>query len=140
MKGFKPFGLSKFINDPVIINLEEYEAIKSTDYLGLSHEQASLKMEISRPTFTRIYESARRKISISLVEGRSLLIEGGNVEFDFDWFRCNDCGNSFNIKKKASSSDFLCGKCKSKNITHLNNCFTKGCGFCCKCDDKKMTE
>jgi uncharacterized protein len=133
MKGFRPFGVSSFINEPVIINLEEYEALKSADYLGLSHEEASFKMGISRPTFTRIYESVRKKIALSFTEGRSILIEGGNVEFDFDWYKCNDCGYSFNVQKKDTSREILCDKCNSKNITNLNDCFLKGCGCCCKC-------
>jgi uncharacterized protein len=140
MKGFKPFGLSKFINEPVTINLEEYEALKSADYLGLSHEESSIKMGISRPTFTRIYESVRKKIALSFTEGRSILIEGGNVEFDFDWYKCNDCGNAFNVQKKDIPLEILCGKCGSKNVTNLNDCFLKGCGCCCKCNENKNGE
>jgi uncharacterized protein len=137
MKGFRPFGLSKFVNDPVIINLEEYEALKSADYLGLSHEEASVKMHISRPTFTRIYESVRRKIALAFTEGKTILIEGGNVEFDFDWFKCESCGNSFNIQKKDITGKADCPKCNSKNVKNLNDCFLKGCGGCCKCNGKK---
>jgi uncharacterized protein len=133
IKGFRPFGMSKFVNEPVIIQLEEYESLKSADYLGLSHEEASEKMGISRPTFTRIYESVRKKIALSFTEGRNILIEGGNVEFDFDWYKCNDCGNSFNLKKKEIAGEIICNKCSSKNTTNLNDCFLKGCGCCCKC-------
>jgi uncharacterized protein len=133
VKGFRPFGLSKFVNDPVIIQLEEYEALKSADYLGLSHEEAAEKMGISRPTFTRVYESVRKKIALSFTEGRSILIEGGNVEFDFDWYKCNECGNSFSLQKKEMSEEAVCNKCNSKNVTNLNNCFINGCGHCCRC-------
>jgi predicted DNA-binding protein (UPF0251 family) len=135
IKGFKPFGLSKFVNKPVVIPLEEYEALNLADYQGLSQEEASAKMNISRPTFTRIYESVRKKIATAFSEGRSLIIEGGNVEFDFDWFKCSDCSYSFSIGKKDPWEDISCPRCKSKNTTNLNDCFLKGCGCCCKCTE-----
>ena len=36
-------------------------------------------MDISRPTVTRIYNSARQKIADALVNGRSITISGGDV-------------------------------------------------------------
>jgi len=135
MKGFVPFGLSKFANNPVVIQLEEYEAFKLADYEDLSHEDASVKMNISRPTFTRIYESLRKKIAMSFCEGRSILIEGGKVEFDFDWYKCSDCGNSFSLLKKNSKENIECFNCKSLNTKNLNDCFLKGCADCCKCKE-----
>ena len=135
MKGFRPFGLSKFINDPVIIQLEEYEALKLADYEGLSHEDAAQKIGVSRPTFTRIYESVRRKIALSFTEGRSMLIEGGNASFDFDWYKCNNCSNSFSLNKSKVEQKIKCPKCNSIDIKNLNDCFLKGCGMCCKCKE-----
>jgi len=132
-KGFKPFGVSLFSVEPVIIALEEYEAFKLADYTGLSHEEAAVKMDISRPTFTRIYESVRKKIALALAEGKSFIIEGGNVELDFDRYRCNDCDNIFRSETGIDIKEIACSKCGSINIKSLNECFTIGCGSCCKC-------
>lgn len=91
MKGFKPFGIRLVDGERIIIQYDEYETIKLLDYDGLLQEQAAEKMNVSRPTLTRIYESARQKIAIALVEGKAILIEGGNVDFGQTWYRCRKC-------------------------------------------------
>jgi len=48
-------------------------------------------MEISHPTLTRICRSALMKISQDFVEGSSFIIEGGNFEFEKDWYKCKVC-------------------------------------------------
>ena len=58
---------------------------------GLRQEQAAEQMNVSRPTLTRIYEQARKTIAQALVEGNMVNIEGGNVQFDREWFRCRRC-------------------------------------------------
>jgi hypothetical protein len=40
---------------------------------------------------TRIYEKARRTIAQAFVEGKMIMIEGGQVEFDGEWYRCKRC-------------------------------------------------
>jgi len=134
-KGYRPFGVSMFTLEPVIIVLEEYEAFKLADYIGLSHEEAAVRMDVSRPTFTRIYESVRKKLAIALAEGKSFIIEGGNVELDFDRYKCNECDNIFIIDKNSSSKEVVCLKCGSVNVISLNECFTVGCAACCRCKD-----
>ncbi|MFY9406828.1 MAG: DUF134 domain-containing protein, partial [Bacteroidales bacterium] len=61
VKGFKPYGVTntKQNEKPIILLYEEYEAIRLCDYKMYTHLQASEIMNISRPTFTRIYASAR---------------------------------------------------------------------------------
>jgi uncharacterized protein len=99
---FNPVGKRGSIKDtnPVIIFLEEYEAIRLCDYEMLNHQQASYKMCVSRPTFTRIYASALRKIAQAIVEGKPVTIEGGKVCFDSDWYHCSDCESYFNHPDK----------------------------------------
>ncbi|MDO4394211.1 MAG: DUF134 domain-containing protein [Bacillota bacterium] len=64
--------------EPVLLTLDEYEAIRLVDLQGQTHEQCALQMDISRSTVQEIYESARRKIAACIVHGRSLKITGGN--------------------------------------------------------------
>ena len=62
---------------PVKISLEEYECIRLLDYEGMTQEEASVRMGVARTTVTSIYESARKKIADSLVDGKRLQISGG---------------------------------------------------------------
>jgi predicted DNA-binding protein (UPF0251 family) len=109
-KGFKPIGLTEK-ESPVVINYEEYEAIRLCDFELMGQVEASKLMEISRPTFTRIYESARRKVAQAFVAGKTIVFEGGKVYFDSDWYSCNTCGCWFNhtAKENDIKNCTLCG-------------------------------
>ena len=64
----------------VRMTLDEYEALRLLDSEGLTQEQCAVRMNVSRPTVTAIYESARRKVAEVLVHGKRLLITGGCCE------------------------------------------------------------
>lgn len=91
MLGFKPFGIPRVELESVTLSYDEYEAIRLLDYEGLMQEQAAERMNVSRPTLTRIYENARKTMAKAFVEGKMILIEGGNVDFGRQWFRCCKC-------------------------------------------------
>lgn len=91
MTGFKPFGIPRAQLEEVVLHYDEYEVVRLLDYEGLMQEQAAEKMNVSRPTLTRIYESARKTIAKAFVEGKMIVIEGGNVDFGRQWFRCRKC-------------------------------------------------
>jgi uncharacterized protein len=116
MEGFKPFGIPITNLEPVILLYEEYEAIRLSDYEGLTQENAALKMNVSRPTFTRIYERARRAIAKAFVEGKAIFIEGGDFHTDDCWYRCDDCQK---LTINPSETD-TCHYCHSKSLRKLN--------------------
>ena len=91
MLGFKPFGIPRSMIKEVFLHYDEYESIRLLDYEGLLQEEAAEKMNISRPTLTRIYENARKTIAKAFVEGKTIIIEGGNVDFGTMWYRCKKC-------------------------------------------------
>jgi predicted DNA-binding protein (UPF0251 family) len=91
MKGFKPFGMPLCNAEPVILKYEEYESLKLVNYDGLNQDLAARQMNVSRPTFTRIYNKALKLIAKSFVEGKAIEIQGGSFEFDKEWFRCRKC-------------------------------------------------
>ena len=108
--GFIPQGLQCSHEFEVLINFEEYEALKLCDYELLTQAEAAALMNVSRPTFTRIYESARRKIAKAFIEGTSIRFNGGNVEYA-EWHKCNKCNISFTTTDKTNES---CPFCKAK--------------------------
>lgn len=113
-KGFKPYGISSFSNEEVELFYEEYEAIKLSDYEKLKHEDASKKMEVSRATFARIYDSARKKIAKALVEKKEIKAVYGNAYLENDWYICDDCNNRFSVSYYSSKNN--CTACSSNSI------------------------
>lgn len=109
VKGFKPYGPDVNADNAEIVRMltEEYESMRLCDYDKMNHEAAALAMGVSRPTFTRIYASARQKLAKALAEGLQISIEGGKVYFDSDWFSCSGCGCYFNHPEK----DLAVGSC-----------------------------
>lgn len=114
--GYKPLGISTKHIDYVDLRLEEYEAIRLADYVNLRQEEAALRMNISRPTFTRIYNSARKKIAQAFVEGKMLLFKGGDINIDQHWFKCKDCSEIFKLNEDENP---ICTTCSSSNIENL---------------------
>ena len=77
---FKPIGIPVRELQEVVMALDEFEAMRLADLDELYQEQAAEQMNVSRPTFSRIIDSAHRKIADALVHGKALRIEGGPVQ------------------------------------------------------------
>jgi len=110
-------GVPLSMSESISIQYEEYEALRLADYEGFSHKEAAGKMNVSRPTFTRIYEKVRQKLAKAFAEGKPMIIEGGDVEFDKQWYRCWDCNNVFHVPQEQKP---ICTSCNSENAEHLN--------------------
>jgi len=119
---FKPKGIPAIYLKKVTISLDEYESIRLADHLNMEHEEASLKMGISRSVFTRLVDGARKQVAKALIEGSELVIEGGEYHFEKKIFRCLECYNLFEtgLNKKDPA---ICPKCSSTNIDNLNKSF-----------------
>ena len=76
---FKPAGIPLRDLVEVVVPLDELEALRLADLEGLYQDQAAEKMKISRPTFARIVESARKKVADALINGKALRMEGGPI-------------------------------------------------------------
>jgi len=125
---FKPAVIPMNRLDRIDLTIAEYEAIRLADYQNLDHVDAAKLMEISRPTFTRLIEKARQKIAALIIEGKALIIEGGNVHFNENLIKCMDCGHLFKLNINQDSKK--CEKCSSENISDL--AFEFGHGRCCR--------
>ena len=139
-KGFRPIGLPEEIN-LVVLNYEEYEAIRLSDFELYGQLEASQIMEVSRPTYTRIYESARRKVAEAFVLGKAILFEGGKVFFDTEWYSCNSCCCYFNhpAKEQKISKCPLCGSSDIEQYSKNDRLSsTEDSCICPKCGHEKI--
>ncbi|MBU1164229.1 DUF134 domain-containing protein [Patescibacteria group bacterium] len=71
---FKPQGVPMRHLDEVNLTMEEIEAIRLKDFLGLDQDEAAKKMKTSQSTFQRILTSARQKIAEGIIKGKALKI------------------------------------------------------------------
>ena len=116
MEGYKPFGVPMRELESVVMSIEEYEALRLADYENLTQEEAAKKMNISRPTFTRLYDKARKNVAKAFVEGKAIIIRGGTfVAGDF-WYRCNSCHETI----VSPTPEESCEKCNSDDIVRID--------------------
>ncbi len=99
---FKPRGIPMLELEEIRLTIDEREALRLADLEGLSHEDGGRMMGVSRATFGRIIEQARKTVSDALINGKAISIEGGNYEInctdrlfvcekcDYEWHE--DCG------------------------------------------------
>jgi len=74
---FKPCGIERVNLQRVVLDEDEMEAIRLSDLEGLYQQECADKMEISRTTFSRLIESARKKIADALLNKKALRINKG---------------------------------------------------------------
>jgi len=121
---FKPQGIPKNNLNNVYVTVDEYEAIRLADHEKLNHEKAAKRMNISRPTFTRLLESAHNKIGDAIVNGKAVRIEGGDFNFLGNRLRCRRCGFYWNINKKKNNI-LSCQNCGSIDIEDIGKNMTR---------------
>ncbi len=117
-RGYKPYGAETDSRNPVELMYEEYEAVKLADYDLMNHQEACRLMGISRPTFARIYESARRKIALAMVETREIKTVFGNAMLDKSWVLCLSCNARFTVPEGFSQNQ--CPVCGNTSIEPIN--------------------
>lgn len=77
---FKPAGVRLVGLVETVITVDEFEALRLKDFLGIEQEEAAKKMNISQPTFHRLLSSARKKVADAVVNGKAIRIEGGSYK------------------------------------------------------------
>lgn len=118
IKGMSVTGVRGRKSNEVFMLLEEYEAIRLLDYQMLNQEQAAEHMQVSRPTLTRIYEEARKKVASAFVEGRDIVFRGGMVAFTEEWHKCNQCKSRFSLSGEEKP---ICPECGSSEVESINS-------------------
>ena len=74
---YKPRGVPLSELEEVVLHFEEFEALRLADHELLEQIDASKKMKVSRQTFGRVLQSARKKVGEALSLGKALRVEGG---------------------------------------------------------------
>jgi len=77
---FKPRAVPLCELEEVVLQLDEFQALKHSELGRLDQAAAAAAMKISRQTFGNILASARRKLADAVVNGKALKIEGGPVK------------------------------------------------------------
>ena len=124
---FKPVGIPARSLERISLTLDEFEALRLADYKDFEHQQAADEMEISRPTFTRLIDSARKKVAKAIVEGKEIFIMGGQVYFRNNIIRCLNCGTIIQTGFEENVS-FVCPNCGGIDFVNLAQQF--GLGQC----------
>ncbi len=125
---FKPLGIPSRQLDELILSLDEYEALRLADGERYNQSRAAELMGISRPTFTRLIESARYKMAEFLEKGPLLTIDGGAVHFLKDQWWCRKCGHAFS--GELGTHPGQCPQCGSTDLHSLAERY--GHGICCR--------
>lgn len=106
---------------PILINLEEYEAIRLYHYKKLPQLKCAKRINASQPTFSRILRSGIEKIAQALVEDKDFEIIGGHVSYE-DWFGwgCWAC----DFEWESMEEEKMCPKCNSDQVYKLKKIVT----------------
>ncbi|MBU2551676.1 MAG: DUF134 domain-containing protein [Proteobacteria bacterium] len=79
---FKPQGVPARELAERVLPVEGLEALRLVDMEGLDQESASERMDVSRPTLSRVLAAARKTVAEALVLGQALRVEGGDFFVD----------------------------------------------------------
>jgi uncharacterized protein len=111
---FKPRGVPMTRLEEVALSVDELEALRLADLEGLYHDAAAGRMRVSRATFGRIVETARRKVAEALVRGKALKIRGGAVAWaGMRHFRCGSCRHEWSSPFGTGRPE-ACPACRSE--------------------------
>jgi predicted DNA-binding protein (UPF0251 family) len=118
---FMPAGVAPGRLGEVCLSVEEVEAIRLKDLEDLDQEECARRMSISRPTFHRVLENARKKLADALLNGKAIRIGGGNFEMAMRRFRCAQDGHEWQVpfEVMVGNSALACPKCNGTYIQPL---------------------
>ena len=112
---FKPAGVPARELEQLRLGVDELEAIRLVDLEGLSHEQAADVMGVSRQTVGRVLERGRARVAEALVEGKAILIGGGQYRVEPRQLRCLACQELW-VGEAGGNLSPACPKCGSEKV------------------------
>ena len=117
---FKPRGIPMFDLEEVRLTVDQREAIRLSDLLGMSHEDAGRRMGVSRATFGRIVQRARMAVADALINGKAINVEGGNYKLISTTriFYCNNCSREWE-EPLGTGRPECCPSCKEDDFYRI---------------------
>lgn len=115
MTAFKPAGVPGRELEEIALTLDEFEAIRLADFVGLYQEDAAQQMGVSRQTFGNMLAAAHHKIAACLIEGKMLRIEGGKIEMKERQFKCAACQHVWQVPC-GTGRPTVCPTCQSSDV------------------------
>jgi len=107
---FKPRGIPLRLLEMTVITVDELEAMRLADHLEMTQNQVAQKMQVSRPTVTRMLARARKAVADALANGKAILIEGGDYRLEQQDFLCGACGHPWTDTEEEASPG-VCSRC-----------------------------
>ena len=119
---FKPRGMPMIDLSEVHLTVDERESIRLADLIGMSHEEAGKRMGVSRATFGRIVQRARKAVADALINSKAIKIEGGNYSLinDKKIFICINCDKRWE-EPLGTGRPQNCPACKDKNFYRIRD-------------------
>jgi predicted DNA-binding protein (UPF0251 family) len=108
---FKPRGIPLRSLQQIVITVDELEAMRLADFLEMTQEEVAQRMQVSRPTVTRMLSRAHRAVAEALVNGKAICIQGGDYRVGQ---HCQDCGQ-WSIQGSDESPAVGCACHKSED-------------------------
>ncbi len=103
--------------ESVNLQVEELEAVRLKDLLCLEQSEAALAMGLSRATYQRVLQAARKKISAALVNGLGITIQGGVYMIKNRKFECQECQHVWEVAPCSEGGkhgyEIACPECSS---------------------------
>jgi predicted DNA-binding protein (UPF0251 family) len=123
---FKPRGIPMIDLEEVCLTVDQREAIRLSDLLGMSHEDAGRRMGVSRATFGRIIQKARNTVADALINGKAINVEGGNFRIvkQARRFRCISCNFEWD-EPFGGGRPKCCPSCKKNELYRIGKKATK---------------
>lgn len=118
-----------------ILKVEELESIRLKDLEGLEQGECAERMGVSRQTFQRIYNAAKKAVADSLINGKAIRVAGGNFTRNICPVACESCGSeweeSYENFERILEGDYECPQCGSRDIVCVHGQGRRFCGGHC---------
>jgi len=112
---FKPQGIPLRSLEYTVITIDEMEAMRLSDYLGLNQEEVAKQMQVSRPTVTRMLARAHKAVADALAHGKAISISGGDYRLVDQFLECRFCGHREAVPLNRAGEPQACSKCNHSN-------------------------
>ena len=117
---FKPRGIPMIDLEEVHLTVDQREAIRLSDLLGMSQEDAGRHMGVSRATFGRIIQRAHKIVADALINGKAINVGGGSYQIvsKSRIFQCVSCNHEWE-EPHGTGRPSGCPACRDHDLHRL---------------------